>query len=180
MFNHKKQILVVDDEENITDVVRSYLENDGFAVQTASNGRGAIELFEKTAPSLVILDLMLPDISGEQVLGSIRTKSRVPVILLTAKTREEDILNGLETGADDYVTKPFSPRQLVARVKANLRRTEAEPMTVSRIMTFNEGDLIINDLNYEVKKNGKVVDLTPIEYNVLITLSKYPSKIFTR
>ncbi|MDP4182739.1 MAG: response regulator transcription factor [Bacillota bacterium] len=180
MYKSKKQILVVDDEGNITDVVKSYLENDGFIVHTAHNGKDAINLFDKVGPSLIILDLMLPDIPGEQVCSIVRTKSRVPIIMLTAKTKEDDMLNGLEIGADDYVTKPFSPRQLVARVKANIRRTDDDPVPLSRIISFNEGDLVINDLNYEIRKKDNIIDLTPIEYDVLITLVKYPSKIFTR
>lgn len=180
MYKTKKQILVVDDELNITDVIKSYLENEGFIVHIAYNGKDAIYMFDKIGPSLIILDLMLPDISGEQVCNIIRTKSRVPIIMLTAKTYENDMINGFEIGADDYVTKPFSPRQLVARVKANIRRTDDDPVPLSRILSFNDGDLIVNDLNYEVRKKGKVVDLTPIEYDVLITFIKYPSKIFTR
>ncbi len=180
MYKTKKQILVVDDEVNITDVIKSYLENEEFIVYTAHNGKDAINLFDKIGPSLIILDLMLPDISGEQVCNIVRTKSRVPIIMLTAKTCENDMINGFEIGADDYVTKPFSPRQLVARIKANIRRTDDDPVPLSRILSFNDGDLTVNDLNYEVRKKGKVIDLTPIEYDILITLIKYPSKIFTR
>jgi DNA-binding response OmpR family regulator len=180
MYKSKKQILVVDDEVNITDVIKSYLENEEFIVYTAHNGKDAINLFDKIGPSLIILDLMLPDISGEQVCNIVRAKSRVPIIMLTAKTGENNMINGLEIGADDYVIKPFSPRQLVARVKANIRRTDNDPVPLSRILSFNDGDLTVNDLNYEVRKKGKVIDLTPIEYDILITFIKYPSKIFTR
>ena len=121
-----KTILVVDDEPKIVDVVKSYLEKSGYHVICAYGGNEALALFEKHAPIFVILDLMLPDRPGEDICREIRTKSRVPVIMLTAKAEEQHILNGLGIGADDYVTKPFSPRQLVARVEAVLRRSAPE------------------------------------------------------
>jgi DNA-binding response OmpR family regulator len=174
------QILVVDDEEKLTEVVKSYLENSGFKVCCAHSGNEALQLFSKVNPKLIILDLMLPDMSGEDICRSIRKKSRVPIIMLTAKAEEESILNGLGIGADDYVTKPFSPRQLVARVIALLRRTEDEIMPLSNVMSFNDGELVIDSIRHEVKKDGQPVSLTPNEYKILMALVKYPQKAFTR
>jgi DNA-binding response OmpR family regulator len=180
MNKYEKRILIVDDEVKIIEVVKSYLENSGYSVYVAYNGVDAINLFDKINPNLMVLDLMLPDISGEDICEILRKKSKVPIVMLTAKTGEDDILKGLDIGADDYVTKPFSPRQLVARVKALLRRTEDEQGQLNTLFSLNNDDLIINDLNYEVKKGGNIVNLTPIEYNILITMVKYPAKIFTR
>ncbi|MGE5583520.1 MAG: response regulator [Bacillota bacterium] len=175
-----KKILVVDDEPKIVEVVSSYLENKGYVVYPAFNGRQALEVFEKVRPCLVILDLMLPDMMGEEVCQCLRRISRVPIIMLTAKSTEEDLLNGLNLGADDYVTKPFSPRQLVARVEALLRRTVNEAVPLAGLISFNNDDLVIDSQKYEVRKNGKVVNLTPNEYKILMSLVKYPQKAFTR
>ena len=180
MSNKPPKILVVDDEAKIVEVVKSYLENSGYAVCEAYNGKEALEKFEKENPILVILDLMLPDITGEEICKILRKRSRVPIIMLTAKVEEEDILKGLNMGADDYVTKPFSPRQLVARVEAVLRRANDALIPLSRIISFNNGDLVIDTLKYEVKKGGEVVNLTPNEYKLLLTMVKYPDKAFTR
>ncbi|NLD49268.1 MAG: response regulator transcription factor [Clostridiaceae bacterium] len=175
-----KRILVVDDEEKIVEVVKSYLEHGGYEVYTAYNGKQALELFGKLAPSLVVLDLMLPDVTGEEICKTIRKNSRVPIIMLTAKVEEEDVLKGLDIGADDYVTKPFSPRQLVARVSAVLRRTADGPVPLSNIISYNNEDLFIDNLKYEVKKCGNIINVTPNEYKILLTLIKYPKKTFTR
>lgn len=175
-----KTILVVDDEAMIVDVVKAYLEKERYTVICAYNGREALSAFDQYAPDLVILDLMLPDLSGEAVCQVIRKKSRVPVIMLTAKVAEEDLIKGLNIGADDYVTKPFSPRQLLARVQAVLRRTSEEAFPLSSQFSFNEGDLIIDNLRHEIRKSGDVVTFTPNEYKILTTLVKYPTKIFTR
>jgi DNA-binding response OmpR family regulator len=175
-----RKILVVDDERKLVEVVRSYLEHEGYEVHAAYDGEQALSLFDKVEPSFVILDLMLPDVSGEEICMSIRKRSRVPIIMLTAKAEEEDILRGLDIGADDYVTKPFSPRQLVARVTAVLRRVSEEPVALSNTLSFNNGDLVIDCLKHEVKKQGEIVNLTPNEYRILLTLIKYPQKTFTR
>lgn len=180
MNENNIKVLVVDDEEKITEVVKSYLEKSGFRVYCAYNGNEALELFERVNPKLIVLDLMLPDMSGEDICRSIRKKSRVPIIMLTAKVEEESILNGLGIGADDYVTKPFSPRQLVARVIALLRRSEDEIMPLSNSLSFNDGELTIDSIKHEVKKDGQVVSLTPNEFKILMTLVKYPQKAFTR
>jgi DNA-binding response OmpR family regulator len=174
------KILVVDDEEKIAEVVKSYLENSGFKVYCAYSGNEALELFEKINPRLLVLDLMLPDISGEDVCRTIRKKSRVPIIMMTAKVEEESILNGLGIGADDYVTKPFSPRQLVARVIALLRRSDDEIMPLSNVLSFNNGELLVDSVKHEIKKDGLPVNLTPNEYKILMALIKYPQKAFTR
>jgi len=175
-----KKILVVDDEVKIVEVVKSYLGNRGYSVDEAYSGKEALDKFERLNPSLVILDLMLPDIPGEEICQRIRRRSRVPIIMLTAKVDEEDILRGLNIGADDYITKPFSPRQLLARVEAVLRRVSDVPIPLSSIISFNNGDLVIDTLKYEVKKKGKVVNLTRNEYKLLMTMLKYPDKTFTR
>ena len=175
----RKSILVIDDEIKIVEFVKSYLEREGYEVYTAFSGREAMEAFKKNSPSLVILDLMLPDISGEEVCKRLRRRSRIPIIMLTAKVQEENILEGFALGADDYVTKPFSPRQLVARVKALLRRTE-EVIPLSDTMSFNDGDLVIDSVKHEVKKGNNIVNLTPTEYKLLLTMIKYPNKAFTR
>lgn len=180
MNKNKKSILVVDDEKKIVEVVKSYLENSSFLVCAAYNGNEALDIFDKENPSIIVLDLMLPDISGEEVCKEIRKKSRVPIIMLTAKVEEEDILKGLDIGADDYVTKPFSPRQLVARVNALLRRTSEEDIPLSNILSFNNNELVIDNLRHEVKKDGQVVNLTPSEYKLLMTMVSHPTKSFAR
>ncbi|WP_036939132.1 response regulator transcription factor [Pseudobacteroides cellulosolvens] len=179
MISCGKKILVVDDEKKIVEVVKSYLEHIGYEVCEAYNGNQALNLFERIDPSLIVLDLMLPDMSGEEICKIIRKQSRVPIIMLTAKVEEEDILKGLDIGADDYITKPFSPKQLVARVGAVLRRTSEDPVPLSNIISFND-DLVIDNLKYEVRKNNSIVNLTPNEYKILMTLVKYPKKTFTR
>lgn len=180
MSNGIKRILVVDDEVKIVEVVKSYLENRGYSVEVAYNGAEALKVFEKTSPSLVILDLMLPDMSGEEVCKIIRLKSGVPIIMLTAKIEEEDILKGLDRGADDYIIKPFSPRQLVARVAALLRRTDTIFFDLPGSLSSIKGDMVIDTSKYEVRKRGEVINLTPNEYKILTTLFKYPAKVFTR
>ena len=176
----QKKILVVDDETKIVEVVKSYLENSGYSVFEAWNGQQALDLFEKVSPQLVILDLMLPDISGEEICRTLRRHSDVPMIMLTARVEEEDILRGLNMGADDYVTKPFSPRQLVARVSALLRRTRGAETQPTGILSFLDGDLTIDEENYIVRKQGTEVGLTPNEFKILTTLSRLPKKAFTR
>lgn len=180
MINYTKKVLVVDDEIKIVEVVKSYLEHSGYEVHEAYNGKQALELFDKISPSLVVLDLMLPDITGEEICRMLRKQSRVPIIMLTAKIEEEDILKGLDIGADDYVTKPFSPKQLVARVAAILRRSSDDPVPLANTISFNNDDLVIDNLSYDVRKNGNSANLTPNEYKILMTMIKYPKKTFTR
>ncbi len=173
-----KKILVVDDEQKIVDVVKSYLEHSGYEVYTALNGNQTLAAFEKTEPALIILDLMLPDMSGEEICKNIRKKSGVPIIMLTARADEEDILKGLEIGADDYILKPFSPRQLVARVAAVLRRAHESPAPVVNVIELE--DIVVDDMKHEVKKKEEIINLTPNEYKIFFTMLKYPNKTFTR
>ncbi len=177
-MSQAKKILVVDDERKIVDVVKSYLEHSGYRVFSAYSGIEALRLFEKDCPDLVILDLMLPDISGTDILKHIRKQSGVPVIMLTARVEEEDILNGLNTGADDYVTKPFSPRQLVARASAVLRRAGSETAAPAEVSVL--GDIVVDDLKHEVRKKDEIINITPNEYKLLQTMLRYPNKTFTR
>lgn len=180
MYSDKISILVVDDEVKIIEVIKSYLEKSGYNVYEAYDGKQALLQFEKIKPALVILDLMLPDIAGEEICKIIRSKSRVPVIMLTAKVEEEDILQGLDIGADDYITKPFSPRQLAARVGAVLRRTFDDAMPLANVYSFRNGDLSVDIEKHEVTRHGEAVNLTPSEYNILLALVKYPNKVYTR
>ncbi|TYQ15136.1 UNVERIFIED_CONTAM: DNA-binding response OmpR family regulator [Acetivibrio alkalicellulosi] len=180
MISCSKKVLVVDDEEKIVQVVKSYLEHAGYEVYEAYNGKNALETFEIIMPALVVLDLMLPDISGEEICKRLRKISKVPIIMLTAKVEEEDILKGLNIGADDYITKPFSPRQLVARVAALLRRVFEQNSVLGNLTSYNGGELIIENDKREILKNGTHVNLTPNEYKILTTLASYPGKTFTR
>lgn len=179
-MSHRKKILIVDDEPKIVEVVKSYLEHSGYEAYSAYNGREALTVFREVEPDLVVLDLMLPDLSGEDVCRILRSKSNVPIIMLTAKVEEENILTGFDIGADDYITKPFSPRQLAARVGAVLRRVSENRGDDPDIMAFNNNDLVIDDLKHEVRKQGNNINLTPSEYRILLTMAKYPQKTFTR
>ncbi len=169
------KILIVEDEQKIVDIVKAYLEKEGFTIFTAENGQRAIELL-KEGFGLIILDLMLPDISGEEICSTIRNDSDIPIIMLTAKSEEDDRIKGLGLGADDYVVKPFSPRELVARVKALLRRTTGQKKAYS----FNDSDLTINASSLEVFKGGALVVLTPTEFKLLQCLAERPGQVFTR
>jgi DNA-binding response OmpR family regulator len=175
----KKSILVVDDDASIVDVVKAFLEESGYRVYKAYNGTQVFKLLERVMPSLIILDCMIPDMPGEKICTLLREKTDVPIIMLSAKANEEDILNGFRIGADDYIVKPFSPRQLVAKVEALLRRAPDELAPLVRQLSFNHGDLTIDTLNHEVKKNGEEIKVTPTEYKLLLSMIKY-SKVFTR
>ena len=172
----RKKILVVDDEVKIVEVISAYLKNEGYEVVFATNGREAIDKYKSNDIDLIILDLMLPDISGEDVCKEIREISDVPIIMLTAKTDEDSVLNGYSLGSDDYITKPFSPRQLVAKVNALFKRITKPESTK---MYFND-ELIIDIKSSEVIKNNEIVSLTPSEYKILIMLAKNPQQVFTR
>jgi DNA-binding response OmpR family regulator len=173
-------ILLVDDEPSVHEVVRAYLERDGFVVASADNGREGLELAEHARPRLVVLDLMLPDLSGEDLCREIRRRSDVPIIMLTAKSSEDDRVLGLELGADDYLVKPFSPRELVARIKTVLRRSSgAEQPLVGRLV-FAGGSLTIDPPRREVRVLGERVDLTPSEYGILVALAQYPGRVYSR
>jgi DNA-binding response OmpR family regulator len=175
-----RTVLVVDDEPKIADVVCSYLRKAGYGVTAVASGAGALAAFEREPPSLVILDLMLPDLPGEEVCRRLRARSRVPVIMLTAKAEDDDAVHGLGLGADDYVTKPFSPRQLVARVEAVLRRAAGESEVQARRLSFGDGDLQVDGRTAEVLKHGERVDLTPSELRLLQVLAANPGRVFSR
>jgi DNA-binding response OmpR family regulator len=162
-----KTILVIEDEIKIRKVVRSYLENADFMVAEAGDGKSALTLFDRLKPDLVILDLMLPGESGESVCRALRRISRVPVIMLTAKAGEADQVAGFRHGADDYVTKPFSPRTLVARVQALLRRVSAVPSPAAEELAFDRGRLVISVPQNEVRVNRRSVALTKSEFGIL-------------
>ncbi|MDK2968037.1 MULTISPECIES: response regulator transcription factor [Lacrimispora] len=180
MHKNSRQVLVVDDEPKILEVVCMLLESKGFVVFPAENGKKALEIFDSENISLIILDLMLPDVSGEEVCTIIRKKSRVPVIMLTARVEEEDVVGGLELGADDYIMKPFGLKELYARVEAVLRRTESDLIPLVKRNSWREGDLVVDFERNEVKKKGNSLALTPSEMKILSALIKYPGKVFTR
>ncbi|OPH57923.1 DNA-binding response regulator [Paenibacillus ferrarius] len=174
-----KTILIVDDEEKIREVVASYLQMEGYPTIQSGTGQQALELVRGGNVDLLILDLMLPDMSGEDVCKAIRQFSPVPVIMLTAKVSEDDRVQGLTLGADDYVVKPFSPRELTARVKAILRRTQEDTL-LAEIIAFHNDDLVIWPQKHEVYKIGKRISLTPNEYKLLLILAHHPNRTFTR
>ncbi|MBX5477134.1 MAG: response regulator transcription factor [Clostridia bacterium] len=173
-----ERILVVDDERPIADILRYNLEKEGYEVSVAFNGQEALDRFDKDQPSLVILDIMLPRLDGFAVCQKIRERSSVPIIMLTAKEAEDDKVRGLELGADDYVTKPFSPRELLARVRAIFRRAPADAAEQNRTLTC--GDLELDMANYSVRKRGKPVELTVREFELLKHLLLHRGKVFTR
>ncbi|SCY22024.1 response regulator transcription factor [Alkaliphilus peptidifermentans] len=174
-----RNILIVEDEESIADVVKAYLKKEGYNTFIAYSGSDAMDIFNHEEIDLVILDLMLPDLSGEEVCKKIRVRSKVPILMLTAKAEESDKIYGLDIGADDYITKPFSPKELVARVRAILRRIGTEEVKAN-ILDFSDGDLTIDLNKMEVKKQGKIVSLTAKEYKLLSILVQYVGKIFSR
>jgi len=173
-----RTILVVDDEEKIRDVLVSYLAKEGYRTAEAGTGREALQQVQQATPDVVILDLMLPDLPGEEVCAAIRRLSSVPVLMLTAKVGEEERIRGLSLGADDYVGKPFSPREVVARVKALLRRSHPDELLAERIEF--PGGLVIDAASHEVAKRGVLVPLTPNEYKLLLVLARHPLRSFTR
>jgi two-component system response regulator ResD len=170
------RILIVEDEKKIADIVKSYLEREGFEVSYAETGEAAIREI-RSGFDLVILDLKLPDVDGETVCRYIRDVTDIPVIMLTAKSSEDDRVKGLSIGADDYVVKPFSARELVARVKAHLRRSKKGE---KREISFNNGSLIIDTLSRQVMKHGKKVALTNTEFRILLSLAERPNVVFSR
>ncbi|MCM1989915.1 response regulator transcription factor [Oceanirhabdus seepicola] len=172
----KESILICDDDRNILEVLRSYFEKDKFEVYTANNGTDGLMLFMENKPSIVILDLMMPGIGGEDLCCRIREIADTPIIMLTAKIEEENILEGFEIGADDYVTKPFSPRQVVARVKAILKRTKKN----DNILSSDDGNIILNKDSKTLNIRGKDMNVTAIEYKLLCSLLENQNKVYTR
>lgn len=174
-----KTILIVDDEPKLLEVVSSYLKKDGFLTLEASNGKDALHYISNNNVDLVVLDLMLPDMSGEEICQTIRRQFSVPILMLTAKVNEEDRIKGLSIGADDYMIKPFSPRELVLRVKTILRRSGDGELLAEQI-TYNDGELKIAADKQKVYVKGQLVNLTPNEYKLLITFARRPNRIFSR
>jgi DNA-binding response OmpR family regulator len=172
----KKTILVVDDEIKILEVVKSYLENSGYNVLTAKTGKEAISVFNRSNISLILLDLMLPDFSGEELCKGIRKKFDIPIIIVSAKIDEKSIIYGLNIGADDYIKKPFSPKELLARVSAILRRSEG--FFDNHFLRYD--NLSVDIKNRKVFVSEKPIVLTPNEYKILLLLMSRPQKVFTR
>jgi DNA-binding response OmpR family regulator len=171
-------VLVVEDERKLRDLVRSYLERAGFTVLSTGSGAEAIAMAADGAPDLVVLDLGLPDVPGETVARELRTASAVPILMLTARSTEEDRIRGLELGADDYVTKPFSPRELVLRVQAILRR--GGPAVEQGVTSFGDAELVIDEPQRLVTVRGQTVSVTPTEWGVLMALATVPGRVYSR
>ena len=172
------KILLVDNERRIIEVLEAYLEREGYEIHSADNGIDALKKAKTINPDLIILDLMLPDISGEEVCRLVRKESDVPILMLTAKSAEDDRINGIVIGADDYLTKPFSPREVVVRVQAILRRVK-KTEKVERL-EFNNKKLAIDLMKKEVTVNGEDVTLTPIEYKLLTNMAVNPGRVYSR
>jgi two-component system OmpR family response regulator len=173
------KILVIEDEENVLEVVKVYLEKDGYEVFVSTTGKKGLQLFSQHQPDILILDLMLPDITGEEICQQIRKQSNVPILMLTAKSAVEDRISGLSMGADDYLVKPFSPRELVVRVRTVLRRANPlEPL--SDILSFRNGDLKIDAVKHIIYKKEKEISLTPVEYKLFMLFVRNPTKVFSR
>ncbi len=174
----KKKILVVDDDINICELLRLYLEKDGYSVITCHDGGTAIETVAKECPDLILLDIMLPVFDGWQVCREVRKTSNVPIIMVTAKGETFDKVLGLEFGADDYVAKPFDAKEVVARVKAVLRRTTVDLRAKSDVVQFDK--LLINISNYELVVDGKSIDTPPKELELIFHLASNPNRVYTR
>jgi DNA-binding response OmpR family regulator len=171
-----KRVLVVDDDVKTVELVKLYLNRDGYHVLTAYDGVEALRLAREGHPDLIVLDLMLPGLDGLNVCSTLRTESDVPIIMLTAKTTDQDKLTGLDLGADDYMTKPFSPRELAARVRAILRRLPGERGPAE----IKHGKLVVNFLKHEAYLDGKPITLTPVEFKILAVFIKEPGRVFSR
>lgn len=177
-MNRKKKVLIVDDDTNICELLRLYIDKDGFDVAIANTGTQALKLFEQEKPDLVMLDIMLPELDGWQVCREIRKTSQVPIIMLTAKGEVFDKILGLELGADDYVVKPFEAKEVVARIHAVLRRTNANEAPNIKEVIWDK--LSINLTNYELKVDGVQIDTPPKEMELLYHLAGNPNRVFTR
>ena len=171
-------VLVVEDERKLRELLRGYLERAGMSVLTTGSGAEAIELAHTSELSLVVLDLGLPDVPGEEVARELRARSQVPIVMLTARSGDEDRIRGLELGADDYVTKPFVPRELVLRVQAVLRR--GAPQGAAGSESFGDGELVIDHERREVRVRGQLVHLTPTEWALLTSLASAPGRVYSR
>ncbi len=176
----KGKILVVDDEPKIVSTVQAYLEREGYQVVEANNGRQALDVFQREVPDLIVLDLMLPEIDGLEVCREVRRTSEVPIIMLTARDEDADKLVGLELGADDYMTKPFSPRELVARVRAVLRRARSAKTPDSSPKRIIHNELMLDEERFEATCHGHPLSLTPTEFRVLTALARNPGRVLSR
>ncbi|PLR92569.1 response regulator transcription factor [Bacillus sp. T33-2] len=176
-MSHK--ILLVDDERMIIEVLEAYLQKEGYQVFCADNGLDALRKADSVKPDFIVLDLMLPDISGEEVCRLLRKESDVPIMMLTAKSGEDERINGIVIGADDYVTKPFSPKEVVVRTQAILRRTRMGEQADGQL-SFNSKELVIDLLKKEILLNGHGISVTPIEYRLLSNMAKYPGRVYSR
>ena len=174
-----KRVLVVDDEARLVNLVRGYLEQDGYEVATAGNGREALLVSREFGPDLIVLDLMMPEVDGWEFLRLVRRERNTPIIVLTARVDESDRIAGLEMGADDYLTKPFSPRELVARVRAVLRRTQPAADT-PLVEYLRAGDLELDAEAHIVRREGRPLELTPMEFDLLAVLMRNPGRAFSR
>lgn len=175
-----KHILVVDDEPKIVQMVRGYLEKEGYSVATAANGREALFLAREHQPDLIVLDLMMPELDGWEFMRRHRQERNTPIIMLTARVEDVDRIVGLEAGADDYITKPFSPRELVARIKAVLRRTEPINPNTAVSPLLRTGELELDEAAFRLTISGAPVELTRMEFDILATLMKHPGRAFSR
>jgi DNA-binding response OmpR family regulator len=174
-------IVVIEDELKIGQMIKDYLEKEGFTVFTAENGAKGIEHVRQKSPDLVILDLMLPDMSGLEICRTLNRENSTPIIMLTAKSQETDRIVGLEMGADDYITKPFSLAELTARIRAVLRRAGGnDQQKFSREKIIDRGELKIDIEKHKVKKSGEEIVLTPTEFNILALMAHYPGRVFSR
>ena len=174
------KILIVDDDVNICELLRLYLEKDGFDVEVVTDGLKAIDTFNAVNPDLILLDIMLPGMDGWQICREIRKNFSVPIIMLTAKGETFDKVLGLELGADDYITKPFETKEVVARIKAVLRRTSAQISNAEAAKEVNYDKLMVNISNYVLKVDGKVVDTPPKELELIFHLASNPNRVYTR
>ncbi len=172
-----KRILVVDDEKKIIEIVKAYLERDGFSVVVAYDGQAALDAVKRHSPDLIVLDLMLPELSGWEVCRILRRESNIPIIMLTAREETTDKIVGLELGADDYITKPFDPKELISRVKAVLRRSDGNTVMKKK---FEVADLTIDVERRQVSRGEQIIELTPIEFNLLRVLAEHPGRVFSR
>jgi DNA-binding response OmpR family regulator len=173
----EEKIMIVDDEKDIVDFVRAYLEKEGYPTIEAYDGKSALDLWRACEPDLIVLDVLMPNLDGLEFCREVRRKSRVPIIILSAKSEEDDKLYGLDLGADDYMVKPFSPRELVARIKTILRRYK-EGLKEAGVIV--EGPLVIERESHQVMVNERDVTLTPMELNVLVALASHPGRVMTR
>jgi DNA-binding response OmpR family regulator len=174
------RILLVDDDLAVHDAVRPYLERDGYIVYAATSGQEGLELTRSKQPSLIVLDRRMPDLHGDRICDEIRKQSDVPILMLSGMGGTADRLAGFELGIDDYLVKPFSPRELVARVKALLKRAGATEAPLGRLLRFDGGALCIDTVRHEVTAHGKQQSLTPTEYKLLLSLTEYPGRVYSR